>query len=78
MTKTENSFPRKRHTIKKELGPMKNLIWAIVILAVAAALLLEFRYALVVNSPVVARIDRLTGEVWIVNSGVWRKIQPPS
>ena len=57
---------------------MKNLIWAIVILAVAAALLLEFRYALVVNSPVVARIDRLTGDVWIVNSGVWRKIQPPS
>lgn len=56
---------------------MKGIIWAIVILLVAAGLILELRYALVVNSPIVAKIDRLTGDVWIANAGVWRKVQLP-
>ncbi len=53
---------------------MKSLILAIVILIVAAGIAIESRYTLVVDSPVVAKIDRLTGEVWIANSGAWRKI----
>lgn len=56
---------------------MKNIIWAIVILIIGLGLLAEARYTLIVDSPVVARIDRLTGDVWIVNSGVWRKVQYP-
>ncbi|MFH1752754.1 MAG: hypothetical protein ABH875_01085 [Candidatus Omnitrophota bacterium] len=37
-------------------------------------LTLGFRYALVVNSPIVAKIDRLTGDVWVANPGVWLKV----
>ncbi|MFA5145973.1 MAG: hypothetical protein WC515_01125 [Candidatus Omnitrophota bacterium] len=57
---------------------MKNIIIAIVILVVSIAALLEFRYTVIVDSPVVVRVDRLTGDAWIVNSGVWRKVQLPS
>ncbi len=57
---------------------MKNLIIGIVILLVASGFILEYRYQLIVASPIVAKLDRLTGDVWIVNSGVWRKVQPPS
>ncbi len=55
---------------------MKNLILAIVILVIGAGIILEDRYKLVIDSPVVAKLDRLTGDVWIANAGVWRKIQP--
>ena len=57
---------------------MKNIIWAIVVLIIALGVILECRYMLVVNSPIVAKIDRLTGDVWIVNAGLWRKVQPQS
>jgi len=57
---------------------MKNLILVIVIFIIGAGLIVEQRYTVVVHSPVVAKLDRLTGDVWIVNSGVWRKVQPPS
>jgi len=53
---------------------MKNNIWIVVVLILAALLTLEFRYALVVNSPIVAKIDRLTGDVWVANSGMWIKV----
>lgn len=56
---------------------MKHIIWAIVILVIGIGAVLQSRYALVVNSPIVAKIDGLTGDVWIVNAGVWRKVQPP-
>lgn len=56
---------------------MKNMILAIVILIAAIGFVAESRYTLIVDSPVVAKLDRFTGDVWIVNSGVWRKIQPP-
>ena len=56
---------------------MKHLIWAIAIVAIVAGILFEFRYVFNVHSPVVARFDRLTGDAWIVNSGVWRKVQAP-
>jgi hypothetical protein len=56
---------------------MRYLICAIIILIVGAGYILESRYALVVDSPVVAKLDKFTGDVWIVNSGVWRKIQLP-
>lgn len=55
---------------------MKNiLLLAIVILIIGIFGLLELRYALIVDSPVVAKLDKLTGDVWIVNAGVWRKVQ---
>ena len=54
---------------------MKNIIWAILVLALAVLFVFEFRYALVVNSPIVAKIDRVTGDVWIANSGAWLKVQ---
>lgn len=53
---------------------MRNNIWIVVVLILAALLTLEFRYALVVNSPIVAKIDRLTGDVWVANSGSWIKV----
>jgi len=57
---------------------MKSVIWAIVILIVALGVILECRYMLIVNSPIVAKIDRFTGDVWIANAGVWRKVQLPT
>ena len=54
---------------------MKNWIWAVIVVVVAAGILLESRYALIVNSPIVAKLDKVTGDVWIVNSGMWRKVQ---
>ncbi|MBI4974843.1 MAG: hypothetical protein HZC19_03460 [Candidatus Omnitrophica bacterium] len=57
---------------------MKNIIWPIVILIIGLGIILEARYTLVVDSPVVAKIDRLTGDAWIVNSGIWRKVEHPS
>lgn len=54
---------------------MKNIIWMVVALILAALFVLEFRYTLVVNSPIVAKIDRITGDVWIANSGMWLKVQ---
>ena len=75
--KAERLFPRKRYTIEpKGAQAMKNAILAIAILIIGIILALEYRYTLVVDSPVVAKIDRLTGDVWIVNAGVWRKVQP--
>ena len=56
---------------------IKNLILAIVIFVIGAGLIIEQRYTVVVHSPVVAKLDRFTGDVWIVNSGIWRKVQPP-
>ena len=52
----------------------KNLIWVIAILIIAVGAILENRYAFIIDSPIVARIDRFTGNIWIVNSGVWRKV----
>ncbi len=54
---------------------MKNLTVAMAILIVGAGLLLESRYELNIHSPIVAKLDRLTGDVWIANSGVWRKVK---
>lgn len=55
---------------------MKNWILAIVILVVGLGIIAEFRYTITVDSPIVAKLDRLTGDAWIVNSGVWIKVQP--
>lgn len=53
---------------------MKNIAIALVILIVGIGAILSNRYQVVVYSPIVAKIDRLTGDVWIVNSGMWRKV----
>ena len=54
---------------------MKNIVWAIALVVLASLFILEFRYTLVVNSPIVAKIDRITGDVWVANSGMWLKVQ---
>ena len=54
---------------------MKTIIWAIVILIIATGIMLESRYKVVIHSPIVARLDRLTGDVWIANSGAWIKVE---
>ena len=56
---------------------MKNLALVIVLAVIAIGAILEFRYQVIVDSPIVAKVDRLTGDVWIVNSGIWRKVQTP-
>ena len=57
---------------------MKNMTWVLTVVILAAMLIIGFRYALVVNSPIVAKIDRITGDVWIANSGMWLKVQHPA
>lgn len=54
---------------------MKNIAWVIVVIVLAVMLMLESRYSLVINSPIVAKIDRMTGDVWIANSGLWIKVK---
>ena len=56
---------------------MKNVIWPLVVLVLAALFILEFRYDIVINSPIAAKIDRITGDVWIANSGMWIKVKHP-
>lgn len=55
---------------------MKYLIIAIVILIIGAGIIIEYRYDIKIHSPIVAKLDRLTGDVYIVNAGSWKKIQP--
>lgn len=57
---------------------MKNNLWILVVLILAALFVMEFRYTLVINSPIVAKIDRITGDVWIANSGMWIKVKHPA
>lgn len=53
----------------------KAVIWAIVVLIIAGGVLMENRYTVKIHSPIVAKIDNITGDVWIANSGVWMKVQ---
>lgn len=55
---------------------MKYLIIAIAILLVGAGLVVENRYDIKIHSPIVAKLDRFTGEVYIVNSGAWMRVHP--
>ncbi|MDD5496231.1 MAG: hypothetical protein PHP46_03920 [Candidatus Omnitrophica bacterium] len=54
---------------------MKTLIWAIVILIISVGILAETRYSIIVNPPIVSKLDRLTGDTWIANSGTWIKVK---
>jgi len=54
---------------------MKNIIWPIVVVVLAAGWMFLSRYELIVKPPIVAKIDHLTGDTWIANSGYWSKIQ---
>ena len=57
---------------------MKTVLWIITVIAVliiAVGLLIEGRYVLIVDAPVVAKIDRLTGHVYVANGGMWRMIE---
>jgi len=57
---------------------MKSIVWLLIALLILVSILLEFRYVLYVSSPVVAKLDRLTGDAWIVNGGQWRKVTQPT
>ncbi|MFH1190048.1 MAG: hypothetical protein V1682_05090 [Candidatus Omnitrophota bacterium] len=54
---------------------MKNITWPVAVIILAAMCVIGFRYDIVVNSPIVAKIDRITGDVWVANSGMWLKVQ---
>lgn len=54
---------------------MKTVIWAALVLVIAMAILVECRYELIVNAPVVAKMDRFTGKVYIANGGIWKLIE---
>lgn len=55
---------------------MKNTLLIIILaVLVCVTFMLENRYKLIVDSPVVAKLDKITGEVWVANSGKWYKIE---
>lgn len=54
---------------------MKNVIWPIVILVIAVLFALLSRYELIVQPPVVVKMNQFTGDTWIVNSGYWVKVK---
>lgn len=54
---------------------MKNIIWALVVIVLGVGMIMTSRYELKIDMPVVAKLDHLTGDLWIVNGGVWRKVQ---
>lgn len=54
---------------------MKYTLMAVVILIIGILAVLELRYIVIVDTPVVAKVDRLTGRVWIANKGAWSQIK---
>ena len=54
---------------------MNKMIVLVMILIIGIIIALEARYDVIVNSPVVAKVDHLTGDVYIANSGMWFKVQ---
>jgi hypothetical protein len=54
---------------------MKHLIWGVVVLIVAGGVLMSSRYDVRISSPIVAKLDRFTGDTWIANAGEWKKVQ---
>lgn len=55
---------------------MKYFIIAVVVLIIGAGIIIENRYDIKIHSPIVAKLDRFTGDVYIANAGSWRKVQP--
>lgn len=56
---------------------MKEIIKLLMAVIIVVGIVAVLRFHVIINSPIVAKIDRLTGDVWIVNSGVWKKIAMP-
>ena len=54
---------------------MKNGTFLFIAIIIIAALLFLFRYNITVNSPIIVKLDRLTGQTWVANSGVWMDIE---
>ena len=54
---------------------MKNHMRFILIIVIIAMILVLTRYRITVNSPIVVKVDRWTGETWVANSGVWMNIE---
>ncbi len=56
---------------------MKNsfIIVALLVLIAAASILYVSRYQIIVNSPIIVKLNRLTGEAWVANNGVWMDIE---
>ena len=53
---------------------MKAVINLIIAVIIAASALLILRYEITVYSPIIVKLDRLTGKSWVANSGVWMEI----
>ena len=54
---------------------MRAFFMLILAIVVMAAVLFLFRYDITVNTPIVVKLDRWTGEAWVANSGVWMDIE---
>ena len=50
-------------------------ILLIIALIVMAAILYWLRYEITVHSPIIVKLNRLTGQTWVANSGVWMDIK---
>ena len=46
----------------------------LIVLVIIAAFLFYFRYEITVNSPLLVKLDRWTGQTWVANNGVWMAI----
>jgi hypothetical protein len=47
------------------------LLGAIVIISILSLL----RFQITVHSPIIVKLDRLTGQSWVANNGVWMDIK---
>lgn len=54
---------------------MRNGLILIIAMLVIAACIFLFRYEISVNSPIIVKLDRWTGQTWVANSGVWMDIE---
>ena len=56
---------------------MKNNIAIIVLLGIiiASSILFLLRYEITVHSPIIVKLNRITGQAWVANNGVWMDIK---
>lgn len=54
---------------------MKNELWLLVALIVASCVIVVNRYQITVNTPVVVKLDRFTGQAWIAKGGMWMPLK---
>ena len=53
---------------------MKSGVALIIAILITVSLLALLRYEIRVYSPIIVKLDRLTGMSWVANNGVWVEI----